>query len=70
MILFCYPSKKEAKAAVGKPLRYSETSMFGPEYKAPGKMTGAYRPSILGMGGREWFGTIEVDGEGLIVSVS
>ncbi len=70
MMLFCYPSKKLAKAAVGTRLRYSETSMFGPEYKAPGTMTGAYRPSILGMGGREWFGSITVDAAGIITGVS
>jgi len=31
-----YPSKKELKANVGKPLRYEETSFFGPEYKENG----------------------------------
>lgn len=31
-----YKSKKDLKAAVGQPLRYTETSMFGAEYKADG----------------------------------
>ena len=31
-----YNTKKELKAAVGQPLKYVETSMFGPEYKANG----------------------------------
>jgi hypothetical protein len=31
-----YATKKELKAAVGQSLRYSETSMFGPEYKSTG----------------------------------
>jgi hypothetical protein len=32
-----YATKKELKAAVGQSLRYSETSMFGPEYRSTGK---------------------------------
>jgi hypothetical protein len=32
-----YKTKKELKAAVGKPLRYIETSMFGPQYQSNGK---------------------------------
>jgi len=32
-----YATKKALKEAVGQPLRYSETSMFGPEYKPNGK---------------------------------
>ena len=31
-----YKSKKDLKAAVGQELRYEETSMFGPEFKANG----------------------------------
>ena len=31
-----YATKKSLKAAVGQPLRYEETSMFGPEYQADG----------------------------------
>lgn len=31
-----YPTKKALKASVGQPLRYEETSIFGPEYKANG----------------------------------
>ena len=37
MIVFRYRSKKELKENVGNSLRYSETSMFGAEYKADGK---------------------------------
>jgi hypothetical protein len=29
MIIFKYPSKKELKANIGKPLRYIETSISG-----------------------------------------
>ena len=32
-----YKSKKDLKASIGRPLRYVETSMFGPEFKADGK---------------------------------
>lgn len=31
-----YPTKKALKDAVGKPLRYVETSFFGTEYKENG----------------------------------
>ena len=31
-----YKSKKDLKAAVGQELRYEETSMFDPEFKANG----------------------------------
>jgi hypothetical protein len=36
MIVFDYPSKKDMKACISKPLRYIETSMFGPEYRDNG----------------------------------
>lgn len=68
-MLACYPSKKLAREAVGTRLRYRETSMFGTEYKAPGTMTVAYRPQLVGLGGREWFGTITVDANGIITQV-
>lgn len=57
MIIFTYPSKKELKASIGQPLRYIETSMFGPEYKADGMLTGANRPHITGIG-REFFANV------------
>lgn len=31
-----YKTKKELKAAIGQPLRYIETSIFGPEYRSNG----------------------------------
>ena len=31
-----YKTKKDLKAAVGQPLRYEETSFFGPEFKENG----------------------------------
>lgn len=67
MLIAKYATKKEAKAAVGKPLRYIETSLFGPEYKPNGRLTVANRPHITGIG-REWFGVITMS-NGLIARV-
>lgn len=49
-----YPTKKACKESIGKPLRYTETSMFGAEYKPDGELTVCNRPHITGLG-REWF---------------
>jgi len=62
-----YPSKKAAKENIGNPLRYIETSVFGPEYRPDGVLTVANRPHITHLG-REWFGQITMKG-GLIVAV-
>jgi len=63
-----YPSKKELKARIGEPLRYIETSMFGPEYRADGMLTVANRPHITGMG-REFFANVYMK-DGLIEKVT
>jgi hypothetical protein len=60
MIIFKYPSKKELKANIGKPLRYIETSLFGPEYRPNGSLTGANRPHITGIG-REFFAVVTME---------
>ncbi len=67
MIVFNYPSKKELKANVGKPLRYIKTSMFGNEYMPTGMLTGANRPHITGQG-REFFAQVTMQ-DGLIEKV-
>lgn len=67
MLVFNYESKKALKEAVGKPLRYIETSMFGAEYRDNGTLTGANRPHITGRG-REFFANVVMD-SGLIKSV-
>ncbi len=67
MLIVNYPSKKAAKEAIGKPLRYIETSMFEKEYRADGILTVANRPHIT-HNGREWFGQITME-SGLIKSV-
>jgi len=63
-----YPSKKELKANIGQPLKYIETSMFGPEYKSNGTIVVANRPHITGMG-REFFAQVTMT-NGLITKVS
>jgi len=67
MMIFNYPSKKELKANIGKPLMYIETSMFGPEYRPSGTLTGANRPHITGIG-REFFAVVTME-SGLIKGV-
>lgn len=62
-----YPSKKACKESIGKPLRYTETSFHGDEYKRDGVLTVANRPHITGLG-REWFGQVTMK-DGLIVKV-
>ena len=67
MIIFNYPSKKELKANIGKPLQFIETSYFGPQYRDNGTLTGANRPHITGIG-REFFANVTME-NGLIKSV-
>jgi hypothetical protein len=67
MIIFKYPSKKELKANIGKPLKYIETSLFGPEYRPNGSLTGANRPHITGLG-REFFAVVTME-SGIIKGV-
>lgn len=67
MLIFVYPSKKELKASIGKPLNYMETSMFGPEYKENGVLTGANRPHITRLG-REFFANVTME-NGIIKAV-
>ncbi len=57
MMIVNYASKKELKAAIGEPLQYTETSIFGPEYKRDGIITVARRPHLQG-GGREFFAQV------------
>lgn len=52
-----YDSKKELKAAVGQRLKYTETSMFGAEYRDNGTLTVAGRPHITGCK-REFFAQV------------
>jgi len=67
MLIFNYDSKKQLKENIGKPLRYIETSLFGPEYRPNGMLTGANRPHITGRG-REFFANVTME-NGLIKGV-
>ena len=67
MLVFNYESKKALKESIGKPLRYIETSMFGPEYRDNGVLTGANRPHITHKG-REFFAQVTME-NGLIKGV-
>jgi len=63
-----YNSKKDLKEAVGKRLKYIETSMFGPEYKSNGTITVAGRPHITGLK-REFFAQVTMKDD-IIVRVT
>lgn len=60
-----YKSKKDLKAATGQPLRYVETSAFGPEFKENGKFT-VVGPSPYE---RKWYAEVTMQ-DGKIVKVS
>lgn len=60
-----YQSKKALKEAIGQPLRYVETSMFGAEYKATGKFC-VVGPSPME---RKWYAEVTME-NGLIKKVS
>lgn len=67
-IIVRYPSKKELKAHIGQPLRYTETSFFGPEYRDNGVIVVCNRPHITRIG-REYFAQVTM-ADGLITKVS
>ena len=57
-----YKTKKELKDSVGKPLRYNETSMFSPEYRATGKFC------VVGPSAhvRKWFAEVTMENDVII----
>tara|TARA_Y100001963_G_C6710396_1_gene413981 strand:+ start:450 stop:656 length:207 start_codon:yes stop_codon:yes gene_type:complete len=57
-MLFNYKSKKVLKENIGNNLDYTETSIFGTEYKSNGKFVGSNRPHITGIKGREFFAEV------------
>ena len=69
MMILNYASKKDLKEQIGKALNYTETSMFGDEFKANGKFCGSNRPSITGSKGREFFAEVTMV-DGLISKVA
>ena len=52
MMIFNYESKKQLKENIGEPLKYTETSFFGAEFKSDGSIV---VPDVLQpyMGGLE-----------------
>ena len=67
MMLLGYNTKKELKENIGQALRYTETSMFGAEYRSTGTFVGANRPAITKVG-REFFAEVTMI-DGLIAKV-
>jgi hypothetical protein len=69
MMIFNYESKKQMKENIGQPLLYTETSVFGNEYKSDGKFIGCNRPSLPeGTGSREFFAEVTMFND-LIIEV-
>lgn len=61
-----YKTKKDLKAAIGKPLRFVETSMFGSEYKENGSFP------VVGpcpYTNRKWYASVTME-NGVIKKVS
>ena len=54
MMAAYYPTKKALKEAIGKPLQYGETSMFGAEYRSTGRFC-VVGPSEYS---RKWYATV------------
>lgn len=65
MMVALYPTKKELKASVGQPLKYQETSFFGPEYDPDGTFSMVGPSAYL----RRWYATVTMGG-GLIRRVT
>ena len=64
MMVLNYESKKILKESIGKPLRYTETSVFGNEYLPDGSFCGCNRPHLTGYK-REFFANVTMQ-DGLI----
>ena len=62
-----YPTKKELKENIGKPLNYTETSLFGNEYTPNGEFAVCNRPHLTGYK-REFFASVVME-NGLIKAV-
>jgi len=62
MMIFNYESKKQMKENIGQPLKYTETSFFGEEYKSDGSFVGCNRPTLPeGTGTREFFANVTME---------
>ena len=64
MMIFNYESKKQMKENIGQPLKYTETSFFGEEYKSDGSFVGCNRPTLPeGTGTREFFANVTMEAD-------
>lgn len=69
MMILNYKSKKQLKENIGKPLDYTETSMFGVEYKSNGTFCGCNRPNspeypkFAQRKGREFFAEVTMEND-------
>ena len=54
MLCALYPTKKQLKESIGAPLNYTETSLFGAEFKPNGKFA-VVGPSPYN---RKWFAEV------------
>tara|TARA_R110000782_G_scaffold79011_1_gene157187 strand:+ start:1146 stop:1352 length:207 start_codon:yes stop_codon:yes gene_type:complete len=68
MMIFNYPTKKSLKESIGQPLEYTETSLFGAEFRSDGEFTGCNRPHLTGYK-REFFASVRMK-DGLIFKVA
>jgi len=74
MMILNYKSKKALKEQIGQPLDYTETSLFGAEFKPDGVFCGCNRPYSPEYPkydirkGREFFASVTMSG-GLISKV-
>ena len=67
MMIFNYESKKQMKECIGQPLKYTETSLFGEEYKSDGSFVGCNRPSLPeGTGTREFFAEVTMQDDKIL----
>ena len=64
MLVANYPTKRDLRASIGQPLRYEETSLFGPEYKSDGTFP------VVGPGAydRKWYAKVTLE-NGIVVAV-
>lgn len=65
MLAALYKTKKTLRENIGRPLKYSETSLFGCEFRDDGRLT-VVGPSSYE---RKWYATVTME-NGLIKKVS
>lgn len=65
MMIAYYESKNALKKEIGKPLKYTETTLFGQEYRSNGTFNVCNRPSVTGAR-KEFFATITIKNDILV----